>query len=125
MPTGSGPWRSVDEGHPGGLESGEFTDEIAGAIGDVVQALSPALQEAADGRVGTEGLEQLHGAHEGDADALGLEGFGRGAGITGDELEGMTARFDGTHGDGDVIEDVTDGVHEQMLRTEKYSDKEI
>jgi hypothetical protein len=125
MPTGSGPWRAVDEGHSGGFESGQLTGQIAGAIRDVVEALAAALQETADRGVGAEGFDQLDRADESDADALGFEGFGGGAGVTGDELVGMTARFDGTDGDGDVIDDVTGRFHARMLRAAKYSDKEI
>ncbi len=120
MPTGSGPWGSIDEGDARGFESGQLSDQVVRAICDVVQALPLALQEASDGGIGTEGLDQLDGPDERDPDAEGFERFGRGAGVTGSALVGMAARLDGVNGDADVVQTI----HFRMLRTSEYSDKE-
>ena len=104
MPSGAGARDAVDEGYTLGLEPGEVTLQVVGAVRDVVQARAPSLEETADGGVRTERLEQLQGAYEGDADALGLEGFGSGAGGTGEQLERVSALFDGVDGDANVVD---------------------
>jgi len=57
-------------------ESRQLRGDVARLVGDVVEALSPTLEESADGGVWREGLEQLNGADEGDTDSLRLENFG-------------------------------------------------
>ena len=104
VPTGTHARHAVDEGYALGVEPSEVALDVLGAVGDVVQSLAMSLEEAADGGVGTERLEQLHGAYEGDADALGLQDLRRRAGATGEEFEEASALFDGVDGHGDVVE---------------------
>jgi hypothetical protein len=104
VPTGSRARRAVDQGYALGMESREVALEVTGSVRDVVQSLTLTLEESTDGGVGTERLEQFHGADEGDADTLSLEGLWRGAGVTREQFEEAAALFDGVHGDGDVIE---------------------
>jgi hypothetical protein len=63
-----------------------------------------SLEEPADGRVGTERLQKLHGAGERGSDALRHELFGRGTRLPGDELKKTTGLLEGGHGHGDVVE---------------------
>lgn len=109
MAAGADARGTVDERHSSGLEAGQFAFEVDGAVRDVVQPLSVAFEKSTDRGIGAEGLDQLEGADEGDADTLGLEGFGWGAGADGDELEDGTALFDGMDRDGDVIESAPRG----------------
>jgi hypothetical protein len=104
MATSPGAGDAIDEGYSLGFESSEVALEVLGAVGDMVQAGSASLEEAADGGFRTERLEQLHGADEGDADSLSLEGFRRRAGLAGEELEDVPALFDGAYGEGHVVE---------------------
>lgn len=127
VPTGARARRTIDERDALGIEASEFALEVLGAVGDVVQSLALSLEEAADGGVGTERLEQLHDADEGDADALGLQRLRRRAGVTGDELEESAARVDGVDGHGDVVERPIrrEGWgHGRMLCPARNSDKE-
>jgi hypothetical protein len=55
--------------------------KVFGPVSDVVKAWAPAVEEPADGCVGGEGFEQLDRSAEGDADALGFQGFGKGRGL--------------------------------------------
>jgi thioredoxin 1 len=70
----------------------------------VVEARSAFGEEAPDGGVRMEGLEQLHEAQEADPDALGFDGLGRGRGSTRQEFEEADGLFEGSDGYGDVIE---------------------
>ena len=127
VPTGTHARCAVDEGYARGIEPREVALEVLGAVRDVVQALALSLQEAADGGVGTERLEQLHGADEGDADALGLKGLRRRAGVAREAFEEAAARFDGVDGYGDVVERPIrrEGWgHGRMLCPARNSDKE-
>lgn len=104
MPAGPGAWAAVDEGDALGFEAGEVALEVIGEVGDVVQARTASLEKATHGGFGTQRFDQLHVADECDADALGREGFRWSAEITGEELEGASALFDGVDGDGNVVE---------------------
>lgn len=104
MAVGSGARSTVDELHAGGFEARHVALQVIGTVRDVVEGLSPLREEASNGGVGSEWLEQLHGAHEGHADACVLDGLGRGTAFTGDEFEEATALFDGVNGDGHVVQ---------------------
>ena len=127
VPTGAHARCAVDEGYARGIEPREVGLEVLGAVRDVVQSLALSLQEAADGGVGTERLDELHGADEGDADALCLKGLRRRAGVAGEGFEDAAALFDGVDGYGDVVERPfrREGWgHGRMLCPAQNSDKE-
>lgn len=67
-------WRSVDQLEAALLERAESGDDVGDTIGDVVQPGAALFEEAADGGVRSEGLEQLQaalpGTHEAELDAL-------------------------------------------------------
>lgn len=104
MASGSGSWLPVDEPNALSLETAQLGDELFDPKGDVVKPGSASFEEAADGGVGCEGLQELDGADEGDADAQRLQPFGRGTGIAAQEFEESTTFFDGTYGDGHVVQ---------------------
>jgi len=125
---GSGAWDTVDQGYAGGVEAGEFRLEVVGPVRDVVQAGSATLQEAPDGVVRTERLDQLHGADEGDSNALAFEDFDGGTRSARDEFERAATLLDGLDRDGHVIEEPSvrrKGIHGRMLETAGTSDKEM
>lgn len=100
----SGSRCAVDESDPFGFEASEFGFEVVGSIGDVMQGLPTALEEAAHGAIGAEGLEEFDGAREGDTDTLGFERFGVGTVLAGKEFEVTATLFDRVNGDRHVIE---------------------
>jgi hypothetical protein len=104
MSPGAGTRRTVDERDPGGAQAGELRVEVVRAVRDVVQSLAAALEKAVDRGSGTQGLDELDGADERDAHALGLENLWGSTGGADDELEGPAAGFDGVNGHGDVVE---------------------
>ena len=95
---------SVNEADAFALETLELGGDIVDAIGDVMQARTSTLEEATDGGVGSEGLEELDGADEGDTDSLGLEDLWWGTAFAGEEFVEGASLFDGGHGDGHVVE---------------------
>jgi hypothetical protein len=127
----------VDQTQAGGDEAPEIALEVVGTVGDVVQPLTLAIQEAPDRGVGGERLEELDGAHESDANALIAKGFQRGARSAREHLERRGALRDGVDGDRDVIEGPFGegsrasrragrgrGIHRPMLHWASDSDKE-
>ena len=104
-----GPWAGlgVDEVEALLGEPLQLPTDVGGAVGDVVEARTPALEEATHGGVGGEGLEEFQLPHEADADTLlgkGLDGGTRGA------AQAFVKRprlLDGGDGDGDVIDNQT------------------
>ncbi len=62
----------VDELEALRLEAGEFGFDVVGAVREVVEARTPTLEEAANGRFRAQGLEEFDSADEGDTDPLGL-----------------------------------------------------
>jgi hypothetical protein len=124
---GSGPRHLVDELDAFGAESVEVRLEILRAVRDVVEGLAPSVQKAPDGGVGTEGLEQLDGPHERNANALCLEGLGLGTAFARQEFEETATLFDGVDGDRHVIDGAArrrDVSHRRMLHSALYGDKE-
>lgn len=77
MPTGSRTGLAVNEPHARRMETREVAVEIGRAVRDVMEGLSVAVEEATDGGVRAEGLEELELSDEGDADTLRFEGLGR------------------------------------------------
>jgi hypothetical protein len=72
--------------------------------------------------MGSEGLEELEGAYEGDADALRLEGLGRGTRLARQEFEMWATPLDGVDGDGYVIERELrhgNGHHQRLCNRER------
>ena len=62
----------VDEFYALRLEAGEFGFDVVGAVCEVVESRPPTLEEATDGRVRVQWLQEFDSAHEGDTDSLGL-----------------------------------------------------
>jgi hypothetical protein len=95
---------AVDQLKAGGVQAGEVSLQIVGAVGDVVQARAPAAEKSPHRGIRSEGLEKLHGADERNADSLGLQGFRGRAGLAGEELEDVGALGDGVDGDAHMVE---------------------
>ncbi len=126
--SGAGPWCTVDQLDASRVEPSEIGLEVFGAVGDVMKGRPSSVEESADGRVGSERLEQLDGSDEGDFDALGLEGLGVGTGLTREEFEQTAAVFNGMDGDRNVVDGavrVRHVNHRRMLHSVQYGDKEI
>jgi hypothetical protein len=70
----------------------------------MMEGLALSGQEAAHGGVGAHGLQELHGAHEGDPDTLVRELFDGGPVFSGEELKQGLRLLDGGHGHGDVVQ---------------------
>ena len=122
----AGPGYTVDESDPGGVESGQLFDDVFGAISHVVEALAASLEETTHRGIGSEGLEELESAYEGDADALRLQGLGRGTCLARQEFEGCATPLDGVDGDGYVIERELrhgNGHHECLCYRERLDGK--
>lgn len=100
----AGPGFCIDEANPLGLQALELGGDVVDAVGEVVQTGSATFEEAGDGGIGTEGLEELDGPDEGDPDALRFQGLGRGTALAREEFEEGATLFDGVHGDGHVVE---------------------
>jgi hypothetical protein len=101
---GAGAGFPVDETDAGGFEPGELGFDVVGAVRDVVQAGAASFEEATHGRVGSERLEQLDVADEGDADALRFEGLGWGTRLPGQEFVDEGALLERVDGDRHVVE---------------------
>lgn len=98
------PRLGVDEADARGLESIDLCTEIGRPVGNVMEARPASAQEAADGGLGPERFQELDGAAERDPYALGLEHFGRGTDLPGEEFEEATCVVQGLDGDGHVVE---------------------
>lgn len=95
---------AVDQLEAGGFQVGEVTLQVVGTVGDVVQPWASAAEEAPHRSIGGEGLEKLHGADEGNADALGRQRFRGRAGLAGKELEHLGTLGDGVDRDPHMVE---------------------
>ena len=95
---------AVDQLKAGGVQAGEVSLQIVGAVGDVVQARAAAAEKSPHRGIRSEGLEKLHGADERNADSLGLQDFRGRAGLAGEELEDVGALGDGVDGDAHMVE---------------------
>lgn len=108
MTAGAGARLTVDELHPALLQRPESGLEIGNTVGDVMEPGAPPGQEAADGSVGRERLEELQlavsGADETEIHALGLDALAPGTAGTCHGFEGRKGVVDGRDGDGDVVE---------------------
>jgi hypothetical protein len=62
----------VDELDALRLEAGKLGFDVVCAVCEVVQARASPLEEATDGRLRAQWLEELDSAYEGDADSVGL-----------------------------------------------------
>ena len=69
---GSRTWFGVDDPESFGLEAGEFPDDVVGTVCDVMQARTPALEEAADRSFRAQRFEEFNGANEGNTNSLGF-----------------------------------------------------
>jgi hypothetical protein len=127
VPPGSGPGRLVDESDALRPEASEVALQVLRAIRDVVQGRAAALEEPPHGGLRAERLQELDGADEGDAYALGFQGLGRGTRLAGQEFVERATLFDGVDGDGHVIDGpdrLRDVGHRRMLHSVPKGDKE-
>ncbi len=97
----------IDELVPLGGEAGQLRSDVGGAVRDVMEAGATTVQEACDGGVGGEGLEELQLTHEDNADSLGGEFLHRGTRGTAQAFVKGPGLLDGGDGDGDMIDNQT------------------
>jgi len=94
----------VDEPEAFRAQAGQVRPQVVGTIGDMVETGAPAGQKPADGGIGCEGLQELYGPRERDADALGVQGFGLGTLIAGNAFVEPASIIQRTNGDRHVID---------------------
>ncbi len=94
----------VDELEALSLETGEFGFDVVGAVREVVESLTATFEEATDGRLRAQWLEEFDSADEGDADSLGLQRFRRGTGFPEQNLEEAARLFQRSNGDAYVVQ---------------------
>lgn len=95
---------AIDQTYAGPLEALKLPGKPGDAVGDMVQARPPTGEEATDGRLGSEWLEELHRSHEGHAHALRFEDFRIGTFLARQEFEHGPIIRDGGNRDGHVVQ---------------------
>jgi hypothetical protein len=92
-----------------------------------MEALPATLEEASDGGLRAQRLEQLDEAHEGDAHAVGFEGLGPGTLRARQAFEENATLFYGVDGDRHVVNGaarIRNMTHRRMLHSAHLGDKE-
>lgn len=79
MASRAGPGLGVDELDTRLGQDAQVFGKVLATVGDVMKAGPAALEESGNGGVRSQGLDQLHLAAEGHADALAGDGLRRGA----------------------------------------------
>lgn len=97
----------IDEFVPGLGQTGHLGPDVRCTVGDVMETGTTTVQEAPDGGVGGEGLQELQLADEGDADALSGEFLHRGTRSTAQAFVERPGLLDGGDGDSDMIDNQT------------------
>jgi hypothetical protein len=87
MATGPGSWDFVDEVEALLPEAGQGLGEVWDAIRDMVQSLAPFLQEASNGCIRIQGLQELDGSDEADPNTLARKLLHRGASFAAEAFE--------------------------------------
>ena len=100
----------IDQSNTGAFEACEVRDDVVGAVRDVVQALTPSLEEAAYGSFRAQGFEEFDMAYEGHPNSLGLEDLDGGTGLPRQEFIQDCTLLERVDGDRHVIERATDRI---------------
>jgi len=118
-----GTWsrRLIDEFQAQGLETAHGFTEVRDPIGDMMEALASFMQETSDGSLGSQRLQKLDGAHEGNPDALARKFLHRGTSVARKEFENGDRLLEGGYRHGDVVQGkrnhVYHGVWVRTIRT--------
>src|SRR5580658_8443419 len=107
-PAGAGPRRLVDQPAPVGPDVGERRADVVNAEGEMMDPLSPLVEELPDRRLRTGRFEELEmalpGLQERDADPLALDVLGGGPTATDHRFVLRERLGEGPDGDPEVVD---------------------